>query len=292
MRQLPSGRARHVVVPDVQPVCNRGVGLEHPARRQVEGCDGRRARKLGHVLPQTEFVLPIHRDHERQGGERAKAQQKAGRSAAAPDLERLDLPKQRQDNSRQHEREAGFPDEAGENRQEERGGCDVDDHDIDERHRRHHDAVLELRQRDQADDQRQREERRRQRTAQHDEPEEVEQPPRQHERGLRRGLGLGPEQDAEGREVNRRQQRDARGMPSIGRREAVLQTEDGGRHDSALQPRPATVIGAESRHLSVIKPSWQGPGSRRPQYCRRRPQTDGGMEGPRATGTISRRPPS
>src|SRR5262249_58325968 len=114
-------------------------------------------------------------------------------------------------------------------------------------------AVLELRQRDQDDDQHERQRRRGQRAPQQNEPEKVEHAPGEDERRLRRRLVLGPEQYAEGGEVEGGK-REAAGIPAIGARETVLQVEDGGRHGSRLQPRsPAPAAGA--LQLSLTEPS-------------------------------------
>ncbi|HYP35446.1 MAG TPA: hypothetical protein VEQ62_03815 [Stellaceae bacterium] len=96
--------------------------------------------------------------------------------------------------------------------------------------------MLELRQRDQDDDQHQRQRRRGQRAPQHNEPEKVEHAPGEDERRSRGRLVLEPEQYAEGGEVDGGK-RDAAGIPAIGVCQAVFQVEDGGRHDSGLQPR-------------------------------------------------------
>ncbi len=77
-------------------------------------------------------------------------------------------------------------------------------------------------------------------------------------------LGLEREQNAECRGVNGDEERNPGGISEVGGREAVLQVQDGGRHDSGHHGRSlATVTGAERRHISVIEPSWQGRSSKR-----------------------------
>jgi hypothetical protein len=180
-----------------------------------------------------------------------------GGHAAHP--KRLGPPQQDHHRQRQRHGEAELFDQARIDLEEEgeRGG--VDEHHVHEGRRHHEGAVLELRQRDQNDDQHERQRRRGQRAPQQHEPEKVERGPGEDERRLRRRLVLGPEPYAEGGEVDGDKQREAAGMPPIGAREAVLQVEDGGRHGSGRQPRSCRHFTAASGgHLSVTELSWQG----------------------------------
>ena len=113
----------------------------------------------------------------------------------------------------------------------ERG--EVDDHQIDERHRHHENAMLELRQHDQDDEHGERQRRRRDRTPQQGQPEEVEKAPGEKECRLRIQIGLEPEQKSECREMNGHKQPDRARVPAVGGGcdKAIPQEQNGGRHD-------------------------------------------------------------
>ena len=72
----------------------------------------------------------------------------------------------------------------GKDRQQERDGVGVDDHQVDEGHRQQQDAVLEARHQDQRDDEGERQRRRQARPPQDDQPDEIEQAPGENEDGL------------------------------------------------------------------------------------------------------------
>ena len=237
MRQL-AARFAGAAKPEPQPTRNGGIGLQDAARHQVDGRNGRRPRELGNVLVGKELVLPVHRHGERQPGERGQADEAAQRGNAAPDPERIGPPQQYQDRDRQHDGEADLPGEARNDRQQEGGRGDIDDHHVDERRGHHQNVLLELRQQDQDDDQRKRQRRRRHRTPQQDEPEKVERAPGQNVGRLRRRIGLGPDQHAKGREMNGGKKPDTAGVPAIGGGKALFQLDDGGRHDFGATAAP------------------------------------------------------
>jgi hypothetical protein len=258
VRQLAARRALSDG-PEVQPLPSRGIGLQHAPVRQVDGRNGSRPREFGDVLMRVEFVLAVGRHRQRQPGERGEAEEEPEQGGAAAHPKRLSPPQQ--DHHRQHQRdgEAELFGQARIDLEEEGERGDVDEHHVHEGRRHQEGVVLELRQRDQDDDQHQRQRRRGQRAPQHNEPEKVERGPGEDERRLRRRLVLGPEEYAEGGEVDGDKQRKAAGMPAIGAREAVLQVEDGGRHDSRRQPRSGRHSPRRAAVIFLItKLSWQG----------------------------------
>src|SRR5262249_25030736 len=155
-----------------------------------------------------ELVLPVRRHRQRQPGERGQAKEDSEQGGDASHPERLGAPQQDHHRGRQGDSEREFPDQGRIDLYEEQERGDVDDHQVDQRRRHHEGAVLELRQRDQDDDQRERQRRRGQRAPQQDEPEKVEHAPGEYERRSRRWLVLGPDQYAEGDEVDEGKERE------------------------------------------------------------------------------------
>ncbi len=154
-----------------------------------------------HVAVAREGFVRFHRLRDRNGDGSAEAECTAGGGDAQPHAIGIEPPEQPEHRNGDQRAQDHAAQQVGIDRQKERDGVGVEDHDVDEVDRHHQLVVLELRQQDERVDHPQRHQRRGRRPPQQRQPEEIQQQPGEQEGGLALQVVLGRQHDVESGDV-------------------------------------------------------------------------------------------
>ena len=201
LRRRAGGRRRRR-----QTIARGAVRFHQAARRKIEQRQRARARELRHVIGRLERLLAIHR-HRASDSAVSAARQSTAPSAATRSRTRNGSKPPEQHQQRQHDGgdRGDLRGQAGEDRQQERNGVGVDQHDVDEIRAHDQDVVLEPRQQDQDDDHDQRQRRRDGRPAQQRSQKKFSKPQVSRKASFGSEVVLGAKQHAERRQVQQHQ---------------------------------------------------------------------------------------